>query len=430
LTSFTDWNDLLGLEGLELASAKVEKANKEVMDALSSDWDRLITPSEFIEHYTNAINAGFEGSTVEEWERLGDALKVATEQSMAYRDSIQDTMESLIREEIANIKSLKDTTTSAITNLTKASLELRGGESNVSSSSIYDSISEWSLEANSSIEADIKKWREQQLDAVKKADEAGRQAHSARLKRLQNEENLRVKNHNLSVDAKNEEIRLNNSLRESIVSMQDSVSSTFAGILTTTSDIARGNVYDNINNKDYGDVTSSFSTFASMEMAGTTDRIESLLKLAYVNRDVQSIDAPKEQPLLEHITAGVVDIGEYTSILDKSTATIDESTAKMYDALIEQNDASLPTLDERLLDLFTQNQHYFDSESDIYKFMYESAMGTKELTFNERMNEQYQLMGEVSELNVLMLDRNFSNLGDISKELGVKTNKNKEDIAI
>lgn len=137
-----------------------------------------------------------------------------------------------------------------------------------------------------------------------------------------------------------------------------------------------------------------------------------------MNQQVQELDTPVEKTKLE----ASLKIQELTDNINKSVAT-------MYEALIKQNENYLPNIDGQLMDIFVQNQQYFDENSDIYKFMEQSAMGTKEETFEQRMQEQYDLYQTTSELETTMLDRNFKNLGDISKQLNVKTNNNANDIA-
>ena len=395
--SFDIWRSSSYGDDIGALGKKKDYALQDLKFTLDSVGDSTITVDNYLERMNEALRGNPTPQVLQDWENLGDALIKASDSVKAFQDAVRKDMSSLIKDEVDRLRNLREATKANIVSLQNKQAQYLP-QTTIYSSDVYKAIGDWSPKKDQAIQNLIDTWRNQQIEVANKQVEA---------------EKTRI-------DNINKEIEANNRLRETILKLKDSVQATFDNIRGLSDSSKKESLQNAIDNKEYDKINSLFSSYASSKIdnAGYFGRVDALVEIAKMNQQVQELDTPVEKTKLE----ASLKIQELTDNINKSVAT-------MYEALIKQNENYLPNIDGQLMDIFVQNQQYFDENSDIYKFMEQSAMGTKEETFEQRMQEQYDLYQTTSELETTMLDRNFKNLGDISKQLNVKTNNNANDIA-
>ena len=395
--SFDIWRSSSYGDDIGALGKKKDYALQDLKFTLDSVGDSTITVDNYLERMNEALRGNPTPQVLQDWENLGDALIKASDSVKAFQDAVRKDMSSLIKDEVNRLRNLREATKANIVSLQNKQAQYLP-QTTIYSSDVYKAIGDWSPKKDQAIQNLIDTWRNQQVEVANKQVEA---------------EKTRI-------DNINKEIEANNRLRETILKLKDSVQATFDNIRGLSDSSKKESLQNAIDNKEYDKINSLFSSYASSKIdnAGYFGRVDALVEIAKMNQQVQELDTPVEKTKLE----ASLKIQELTDNINKSVAT-------MYEALIKQNENYLPNIDGQLIDIFVQNQQYFDENSDIYKFMEQSAMGTKEETFEQRMQEQYDLYQTTSDLETTMLDRNFKNLGDISKQLNVKTNNNANDIA-
>ena len=185
---------------------------------------------------------------------------------------------------------------------------------------IYRDIENYSTIGNSTIEAEINSWYNQQKSALQKTA------------------TYQITIDNSHNKALNEQIKLANTLHDKIVSMQTEARATFTkNIINTNATRAKSYLSSSINNSNWNGVRDAYSSIVSTAQNSSSSRTEELLKIAFANAQIQSVQAPEKRDLLDTS----IRTETHTRDISADMKLLDEKAFNMYQSLIEQNQSSL-----------------------------------------------------------------------------------------
>ncbi len=194
----------------------------------------------------------------------------------------------------------------------------------ITSSQIYENISDFANIGNDTISSQISSWASAQIATANKQAQAQAQARQAR------------------TTARNKDIAANNSLRSTILSLRDTVYTSFRGLQDFSVEALQNNLVDAVNNKEYKKIGSAFNSYTSSLKDSSGSREVFLRGLAEANALVQGIDAPALQ-------ASIATSSASTSASASRIAEINRQAYEKYEWLILQNEAIITQNDNSQL---------------------------------------------------------------------------------